>query len=82
MLVSVICEMIVVLILVTYVYLINYMLVELAEVLWEMVLLPALKSKNGFAIAIAFYFWFVMTVSILLFMEGLSSFLHALRLHW
>lgn len=55
---------------------------QLAEVLWEMVLLPALTSGNGFAIAIAFYFWFVMTVSILLLMEGLSSFLHALRLHW
>jgi V-type H+-transporting ATPase subunit a len=55
---------------------------QLSEVLWEMILESALEMANAVAIVIGFYFWFIFTVVILIGMEGLSAFLHALRLHW
>uniref|UniRef100_A0A669BED0 V-type proton ATPase subunit a n=1 Tax=Oreochromis niloticus TaxID=8128 RepID=A0A669BED0_ORENI len=58
---------------------------QLSEVLWSMVMRIGLYSRSlgGFILlAIVFYFFAVLTVVILLIMEGLSAFLHALRLHW
>uniref|UniRef100_A0A3P9JT51 V-type proton ATPase subunit a n=1 Tax=Oryzias latipes TaxID=8090 RepID=A0A3P9JT51_ORYLA len=58
---------------------------QLSEVLWTMVMHMALKWPGylGSAILVLiFAFFAVLTVSILLVMEGLSAFLHALRLHW
>lgn len=60
---------------------------ELSEVLWSMVMEAGLgmdinKYVNPIAIMITFAFWAVLTVAILIVMEGLSAFLHALRLHW
>uniref|UniRef100_A0A8C6VYJ2 V-type proton ATPase subunit a n=1 Tax=Nothobranchius furzeri TaxID=105023 RepID=A0A8C6VYJ2_NOTFU len=57
---------------------------QLSEVLWGMVLRLALRWKGyvGSAVLFVIFFFFaVLTVSILLIMEGLSAFLHALRLH-
>ncbi|VDK36912.1 unnamed protein product [Gongylonema pulchrum] len=58
---------------------------QLSEVLWSMVLSAGFKTP-GWLGALARYviFWAfaVLTFSILILMEGLSAFLHALRLHW
>ncbi|XP_077383244.1 V-type proton ATPase 116 kDa subunit a isoform X4 [Festucalex cinctus] len=58
---------------------------QLSEVLWSMVMHIGLSTRSVggfFLLAIVFYFFAVLTVAILLIMEGLSAFLHALRLHW
>ncbi|TIC33189.1 V0/A0 complex, 116-kDa subunit of ATPase [Wallemia mellicola] len=58
---------------------------QLSEVLWNMILEPALDSSGLtgiIALALSGTFWFILTVAILCMMEGMSAFLHALRLHW
>uniref|UniRef100_A0AAX7VMK6 V-type proton ATPase subunit a n=1 Tax=Astatotilapia calliptera TaxID=8154 RepID=A0AAX7VMK6_ASTCA len=58
---------------------------QLSEVLWAMVMRIGLRmdTKLGVVVLVPLFGLFaVLTVSILLVMEGLSAFLHALRLHW
>ncbi|OCU02011.1 hypothetical protein XELAEV_180077722mg, partial [Xenopus laevis] len=58
---------------------------QLSEVLWGMIIRKGLKVELNvgvFVLVPLFAVFGILTVAILLVMEGLSAFLHALRLHW
>eukprot|EP01063_Lacrimia_lanifica_P009402 TRINITY_DN163_c0_g2_i2.p1 TRINITY_DN163_c0_g2~~TRINITY_DN163_c0_g2_i2.p1 ORF type:complete len:957 (+),score=386.03 TRINITY_DN163_c0_g2_i2:36-2906(+) len=60
---------------------------ELSDVFWKFTIMMGVEMKmSGFAHGIVMYgmwgAWFTVTVGVLIMMEALSAFLHALRLHW
>lgn len=60
---------------------------QLSEVLWSMTIGsfttgPPALIKNGIGLVGGVTVWVTLTIGILICMEGLSAFLHALRLHW
>ncbi|KAL0478360.1 vacuolar ATPase 116 kDa subunit [Acrasis kona] len=64
---------------------------QLSEVFWDMTIKLLLTNENaiaeflaksGIGLVVIWAVWFVLTIGVLLLMESLSAFLHALRLHW
>ncbi|XP_044296433.1 V-type proton ATPase 116 kDa subunit a2 isoform X2 [Varanus komodoensis] len=58
---------------------------QLSDVLWAMVMRVGLRVDAAYGILLLVpvsALFMVLTIFILLLMEGLSAFLHALRLHW
>ncbi|KFP83936.1 V-type proton ATPase 116 kDa subunit a isoform 2, partial [Acanthisitta chloris] len=58
---------------------------QLSEVLWQMVLRKGLRVDTTYGVLLLVpvtAVFVILTVFILLVMEGLSAFLHAIRLHW
>lgn len=58
---------------------------ELSEVLWAMLMRVGLRVDTTYGVLLLLPFialFAVLTIFILLIMEGLSAFLHAIRLHW
>jgi V-type H+-transporting ATPase subunit a len=55
---------------------------ELAAVFWEKTMLTTINTENPFYIFMGFYVFAGVTTGVLLCMDVLECFLHALRLHW
>ncbi len=59
---------------------------ELSYVFWALIFIRGMKMYDSaiqpVALFVCFAVWAALTVFVLLIMESLSAFLHALRLHW
>lgn len=58
---------------------------ELSDVLWAMLMRVGLRVDKTYGVLLllpVMALFAVLTIFILLIMEGLSAFLHAIRLHW
>lgn len=55
---------------------------QLSAVFWDRVFMGGIATGSPVLITVAFALWACATVGVLMGMESLSAFLHALRLHW
>lgn len=55
---------------------------ELSDVFLDKLLYLTIETGNTIFMIIGFFMWVGLTIGVLMFMESLSAFLHALRLHW
>jgi len=55
---------------------------QLSAVFYDKVLMAGVASGSAAGLVVAFFVWACATMGVLMVMETLSAFLHALRLHW
>jgi len=55
---------------------------QLSAVFWERILMLGVQIGNPLVMVVCFFMWAMATLGVLMAMESLSAFLHALRLHW
>ncbi|KAG1677026.1 hypothetical protein FOA52_001195 [Chlamydomonas sp. UWO 241] len=55
---------------------------QLSAVFYDRVLMASVASNSPAAMVVGFFVWALATLGVLMVMESLSAFLHALRLHW
>ena len=55
---------------------------QLSAVFYDRVLMAGVRSGSPAALFVAFFVFAAATLGVLMVMETLSAFLHALRLHW
>ena len=63
---------------------------QLSELFWDKVMKEQAWDSaisipfpfNGFVLMLLFSVWFILNIGVIMVMENLSSFLHALRLQW
>jgi V-type H+-transporting ATPase subunit a len=55
---------------------------ELSAVFWEQVMRRCFEVGTWPVLVVGFAVWAGLTFGVLMLMESLSAFLHALRLHW
>uniref|UniRef100_A0A7S3E923 V-type proton ATPase subunit a n=2 Tax=Rhodosorus marinus TaxID=101924 RepID=A0A7S3E923_9RHOD len=55
---------------------------ELSDVFLEKLIYMGAESGSAILMVVCYSMWIAMTIGVLMLMESLSAFLHALRLHW
>ncbi|KAJ3449745.1 v-type proton atpase subunit a [Anaeramoeba flamelloides] len=55
---------------------------ELSAIFWDKLIMYPLSTNVPGFLVITFFFWVGFTLFVLMMSEGLSAFLHTLRLHW
>ena len=55
---------------------------QLSAVFYDRVLMAGIRAASPAALFVAFFVFAAATLGVLMVMETLSAFLHALRLHW